>query len=200
MAVEAFPAVPFWDPEQRQHKRIQVVECKCGASERLLVTTDRAMPPEVITKKMQARGWSIAARRADDRCPACSHKSHKEVKTMNKPALNVVSAKTEDRTPGRDEKRLIVLAVEDHYLGPDKGYEPGWSDEKIAIDLGVPRKWVSDLREEFHGPELDPEVSTMMAEMKFIGAKLLEADTTLSELRNKFNGLKERLSKKGLLK
>lgn len=60
-----------------------------------------------------------------------------------------------------------------------KGYDAGWSDEAVAKDLGIPRAWVTSVRDEMFGPAIaddDPR-------------KLLEQISALSEV---VDGMKQK--------
>ncbi|WP_181409841.1 hypothetical protein [Martelella alba] len=51
----------------------------------------------------------------------------------------------------RDDRRIIAAKLDDVY-STDAYVEP-WTDAAVAKDLGVPRAWVSEVREAFFGPE-----------------------------------------------
>ena len=99
------------------------------------------------------------------------------------------------RQPSREEKRLIIMAIEDHYLGPDKGYSDGATDETVAKSLNVPVKWVAELREEFFGPIVNPEYAKIAAELGKLTERFDAHEREGRELRSKLMELKERLSK-----
>jgi hypothetical protein len=62
------------------------------------------------------------------------------------------------------------------YVDNKVGYSKGWTDEKVALDLGVPRVWVKTVREEFFGDEVSNEeireqikdAAAMLAQMRAI--------------------------------
>ena len=56
------------------------------------------------------------------------------------------------RTMQRDDRRIIFEKLNGVYLDEKRGYDPEWSDHKVATDLGVPRAWVEQVREEMFGP------------------------------------------------
>jgi hypothetical protein len=57
------------------------------------------------------------------------------------------------REMSRADRRIIIAKIEEVYLDEQTGYSDGWSDQRVANDLGVPRAWVARLREENFGPE-----------------------------------------------
>lgn len=52
----------------------------------------------------------------------------------------------------RDDRRIIFAKLNELYIDEHKGYCEGWTDQRVAEDLGVPRAWVEALREENFGP------------------------------------------------
>jgi hypothetical protein len=101
------------------------------------------------------------------------------------------------RQPTREDKRLIILEIENHYLGPDKGYTSGSTDESVAKGLNVPVKWVADLREEFFGPLVNPEIGKLNGEVASLLTRLDAHEREGREIRTKLNDIKERLAKAG---
>lgn len=61
------------------------------------------------------------------------------------------------RQPTLDEKRIINGKLLDLY--GDRGYSSGWSDERLAKDLGVARAWVAQVREFSFGPDIDEDAA-----------------------------------------
>lgn len=210
---EKFKLTRTWDErEKKHHTYINVVCSECGKLDSLSVNSAAGLPPEMVVKKMQQRGWVMGQRRQHDVCPDCIIKRVSEKKVTNiadhpkKNAEPVSTAPVMAPVPppiapstSRENKRLVILALEERYLDAQRGYDAGWSDERIAKDLSVPRKLVADIREEFYGPELDVEVAKLRTEVHELDAKLSTLQTVLSDLRAKHNDLKERLSKKGML-
>lgn len=115
----------------------------------------------------------------------------KEEPTMASPNVSALAP----RQPTREDKRLIILEIENHYLGPDKGYSPGTTDETVAKSLNVPVKWVVDLREDFFGPALDPALAALTSELVSISARFEVHEREGRELRTKLMEMKERLAK-----
>lgn len=73
------------------------------------------------------------------------------------------------RTMGFDEKRIIIAKLQDVYVDHKTGYDRGWSDKRVAEDLGVPRAWVAEVRETNFGPARDnDEVREVLAEARTV--------------------------------
>lgn len=72
---------------------------------------------------------------------------------VQRPILTIVKEpKVETKTTiGRDERRIILAKLQEVYVDEKSGYQQGWSDEKVAADLGVPDGIVSWLRAENFG-------------------------------------------------
>ena len=164
----------------------------------------------------------MGKKRKDDLCPKCASKSHQvRAAQPQKPlrfeplpvhpvqivttlpiapkehpmTAEIATITPPPRSPSREDKRLIILAIEDHYLGPDKGYAAGVTDATVAANLNVPAKWVADLREEFFGPLVNPEFSKLAAELGQLTNRLDAHEREGRELRTKLMDLKERLAK-----
>jgi hypothetical protein len=136
-----------------------------------------------ITKKMEGRGWRIGVRRRDHRCPKCaamkaappnfanaphatfskalnSHPSTKVLANMTQqhlPPPKLAADNTREMT--REDRRIIFEKLQDSYLDDTVGYTKDWSDEKVALDLNVPRAWVVTLRKENFGDNAGNEMA-----------------------------------------
>lgn len=123
-----------------------------------------------ITKKLEQDGWKVGERIRDDRCPACvrldenERKAKLKVVPKEKPMTNAIAEAP--RAASREEKRIILAKLDDVYDTNRQRYSQSWTDHKVATDLGVPRAWVSDLRDQLYGPEGNPEITSMLAEAK----------------------------------
>lgn len=86
------------------------------------------------------------------------------------------------RTPTFDEKRLIILSLQDHYVSEVVGYEPGYTDQRVGNELGVPWKWVAEIRDAMFGPVRDnEEVREVLAEARSLKD---EVDATISSIED----------------
>jgi hypothetical protein len=95
--------------------------------------------------------WIVGSVHRKDQCPACAarRKPRKE-KTMELTVAATGSQAEPPRVCSREDRRIIMDKLEEVY-GKDS-YKSPWTDNGVAKDLGVPRDWVSKLREEFFGP------------------------------------------------
>lgn len=80
--------------------------------------------------------------------------NRKTAPTEKKEMTNIVAmvVPEEPKKLGRDERRLVFEKLNEHYVSEATGYANGWSDKRVADELGCPRKWVEDVREEMFGP------------------------------------------------
>lgn len=100
--------------------------------------------------------------------------------------------------PTREQKRAINARLGEVHNG--EGYADAWTDEKLGAELNVPRKWVADIREEFHGPaineaaareraklvhELHRDMKTAKSTLAGLLDKVAAAETTLKGLETR---------------
>lgn len=172
------------------------VKCRsCGSEDRMNVSAGvgRILPDKEITKKLEAKGWEIASNGADI-CPACLKQQKEQRKTiaMNKNviAMQPAAAANSVRAPSRDDQRIIFEKLGEVYYNEATGYTQGWSDQKVATDLGVPRKWVEDIREQFFGPiGTNPEMSAFVKEYEEVIAVAKPALDDARRLRDEVDKL-----------
>ena len=96
------------------------------------------------------------------------------------------------RQPGFVEKRIIFSKLEEVYLDEKVGYSGDWTDQKMATSLGVPRKWIEDIRESNFGPAANNEEQRRLTdEATNIRAEL---EVFASKCRDEVKGFNERLA------
>jgi hypothetical protein len=144
---------------------------------------------QFVKRKLEARGWKIS-NRAGHRCPKCF--SSIKATAARRASENAAAANGETpvsavtpikslkevgaRMLGRDDRRIIFEKLNDVYLNDKVGYSAGWTDERVATDLGVPRAWVKLIRDENFGEEMANEEITQ---------KVVEASKVLDEIKQK---------------
>lgn len=109
--------------------------CECGAIE--YSTTRAGLSPKAHEQHFRNNGWIVGNGPRRDKCPSCEKKA-------KRPDLKVVETESKPREMTRDERLIIMDKVRDVHDG-DR-YGAGWSDKKVADDLGVPKAWVEDIR------------------------------------------------------
>ena len=66
----------------------------------------------------------------------------------------------------RSDRQVIFNKLQDVYPKEDVGYAEGWDDDRVAKDLGVPRAWVTTIREENFGPIVDEAAKARAVEVQ----------------------------------
>ena len=144
--------------------------------------------------KFENIGWSMGKTAAQHRCPKCFTTIRRRKEDMKKSTSDAVEVSNKivqmvqpeigteimtknmtvtqepeaPKRPTRDEKRIIFQTIDGVYVGEKTGYSEGWNDKRIASDLGVPVIWVSTIREENFGPDIDQAMATLINEAKAI--------------------------------
>lgn len=132
---------------------------KCNEKETFVQNGTGRKPPKAAEQYFRNRGWVIGARPSVDRCPSCwafQSKPSPKYEPMFEKEKPVTAEKAEaPQEPSREERRIIFAKLQDVYLDETSGYDKGWTDHAVALDLGVPRAWVAAIREENFGPAKD---------------------------------------------
>lgn len=183
-----------------QWRIVARVTCrKCGVSDSIgLSTVGGLLPPNIITKKMQQRGWTIGANEQWDYCPGCSNTMKEAkpamLKVVDQAATTAAPSPSEQppRQMDRDDRRIIFARLNDVYLDAKRGYDSGWSDHRVATELGVPRKWVEQIRvENFGDAGTNAEMSEFYEQAQALIAEGRKALTEAREFYEKAKALME---------
>lgn len=133
-----------------------------------------------IQKKIVGAKWSIIKGRMI--CPGCEAKRKAEAVAQKREAV-MADAKqtivTDLRQPTREQKRQIMAMLEASYDTASGRYTGGDTDKTVAeaIGGGVMPGWVSEIREEFFGPDGGND------DMRVVACELKEAMKVFTELR-----------------
>jgi hypothetical protein len=163
----------LFDPVQVEYggKRVRGLKATCGKCSAVIKTHVNSMSnggghsadrldEQFCTRRFVAHGWFIGTTPGKHRCPVC-------VKTNNsaKPFAKLEKLKEQIAMPppaeaaeapremSRDDRRLIFAKLNEVYADPKTGYSAHWTDKLVATDLGVPRAWITEIREDMFGPE-----------------------------------------------
>lgn len=165
-----------------------------------------------ICRKLEDAGWLVGRNLKQHRCPECyikikssavrkAREKNEVTEQKSNKVVSIVNASAAEppREMTRDDRRIIFEKLNEVYQNEKTGYEPGWTDHKVAADLGVPRAWVALIRDENFGEELaNEEIRKTVNEAKLIlqDVRLAAAgvETALEQYR-KMSGVVERLSK-----
>lgn len=157
-------------------RALKVIRCReCGATEEM-----RQAPDEVCRSQFAGRGWLIGNNVERDTCPACAAPSKKKEEETVTNTLSILLSESPAPTkleltemtthvpapekadrliigdplakPTRVEISRIIDGLSEAYPLVDKGYDDGWTDEKVAFRLQMPVAWIAAERERSFGP------------------------------------------------
>lgn len=183
-------------PFQGRHVTGAIITCgHCGATKTVPVASFKASEADkddlkraVVVRKLMNEGWLVGKKDSQHRCPGCYtgikvRQKHKLEQLGNVVALpikpEVPASRLEVPEPRKmeiDDRRIIFEKLNEHYVNGKTGYEPGWTDARVATDLGVPRAWVSDVRDQLFGPAgSNEEIRATIAEAQLILTAIKDA-------------------------
>lgn len=201
---------PFTWADAPHGRRDYIIHCgRCGAHETLAAQNyGMSTAASVLPKKFNQRGWRVGSKASKHICPACQQKttdtkpaSPNKAPVMSQtrehtsstripapppaaplPLSAELKAKAEPpRAASVDERRIINDKLGDVYA--DKGYTAGWSDERVAKDLGVPRAWVAQVREMLFGPDINEDDAKALAEAQAILNRMTQLRAEMDRVR-----------------
>jgi len=181
-----------------KHKRAARIKCgHCSEEETVAVNTmqrsggdDEEVIERMVGQKFEKHGWKVAKVAVQHRCPRCftaikatNARKHKEDHKMDNKVVPINAEAP--RTMTRDERRIIFEKLNDVYVSEKVGYMEDWNDEKVAKDLGVARAWVSGLREEMFGPDINEQSTRVIAEAREVMGEIKAvAESTVSVVKS----------------
>lgn len=143
---------------------------------------------QTVKRKLEKDGWFIGNSWRQDRCPRCIAEQRSATardtieRQKEKQQVSVVSARPNPqallppggivngevmRKPSFEENKLIRMKLEEVYIENNGGYQPGWTDARVATDLGCPRAWVAANREmNFGTVTTNPEIEIALRDVK----------------------------------
>lgn len=132
--------------------KIQCGHCGFNGAVPLNSSLSSENEAKIIQRKFEEIGWKIGKIQTQHRCPRCfsAIKNAAIVKSQRK-ENQVTQPQTQPREMQKEDKRLIFAKI--HEVYGDNSYLDNWTDAKVAIDLGVPRAWVKQVREADFGAE-----------------------------------------------
>ena len=121
--------------------------------------------------------------------------SSKVVPMLN--STTAISSQTVDLPRGmsREERRIIFEKLHAVYVSEEVGYAEDWSDEKVANDIKAPRAWVSIVREEMFGPDVNEQSVKLIAEAKALLDEIKTAKQSMDALISKAETIEQALQK-----
>lgn len=168
---------------ERQTKAMRIV-CGCGTIG--YFPHERGVsrkPPMAAAQHFQNKGWQVGNAPKKDVCPDCLRKPKRKEGTTMATTKPVAEA---PRDMTREDRRIINDKLDSVYS--QDAYKAPWTDSAVAKDLGVPRDWVAQVRDQFFGPAgsnplfddylaqreaLKLEYATVSAEQKALGERFV---------------------------
>jgi hypothetical protein len=162
----------------RDTRGLPHVTCRCDECEAEVIircahlTKDRERTKFAVDEgqaiiKLRSNGWSFVKNTL--RCPKCEE-NRKEKNVSKEPTVVTLTPPVVPplRQPTREQKRLIVAALDDAYDMTNLRYKGLETDKGIAEMLGdgTMPGWVAAVREDMFGPDGNEEMSDLAGEVK----------------------------------
>lgn len=175
---------------------------RCGGHADLQISSHE--PPEKIVKRAERVGWHISNSRAE--CPICVNRDRSREKPKTDwlakareglkerfPEMAVSPIPTA-RAPSADQRQRIRALLDANFDDAKGRYLDGFSDQKIAEDLSVPRVFVEQIREAAYGPiRVSPDAEKLERDIKAALEKMAGLEKELSVVRQSVSGFDARL-------
>lgn len=170
---EMISAIPACTPS-RSDVRIFCSKdgCKQGTAVSL---TKSLLPPEVILKKFQQRGWRDVTKKPV--CPTCQEKE-KPVSKLDPIIQPVGDDNMQNASPdAKKQHRKIMEALFLTFDEEAKRYSKDYSDQRVAEETGAPVSAVKKCREDYFGTLAIPD------EVDVVKGMIAEAERQIANLR-----------------
>lgn len=148
MSIRIFPevSIPFGTNQATKAMRITCAHCG-GLAYFPVATGGNTDAPIEAGQHFQNKGWMVGGDPETDFCRKHSTPAkRKGPKTMT----NTAPMADKPREMGREDRRIINDKLDEVY--GREAYKAPWTDAAVAKDLGVPRDWVVQVRDQFFGP------------------------------------------------
>lgn len=201
MSQRRFEVVNVWHGEQRR-SAYRIVCSACRMHEDFVNNGVRRVHPKAAEQRFRNGGWIVAKKAAHGLCADCiaalrARRSqvlvlNAEPASLARKSGSVVDMNEKAAPPpamGRDEKRIINMKLHEVYVDERVGYDKGWTDARVSKELGVPRAWVTDVREDLFGPVREPEALAPLREAQ------TRTEERIADLRKRHEALAQDIAK-----
>lgn len=174
-----FPTLSVRGEDGRTHIR-PMIECVTCHARETAVRNGSVEDDELFRKK----GWEVGKSSTFDVCPMCV-KARGQKGTVVKMEDHVKKNGEAAPSPemSKEDGRIISRLIEDRWDEAGGCYKPGWSDAKLAEEVGRPVEWIRQRRElDFGGTGEDPGI------VDFLKAQVA-LSTDLAGLRSEMDQL-----------
>jgi hypothetical protein len=170
------------------------------------------MPPDKAKKVFANKGWRFWGKsttcpehtRKDDRMPANDSRTTLRAvanSTASEIALGFAVAPIASEE-AKVAKRMAIMLLEDKFDAKGGRYKDGFSDLKVAKEVGLAEAAVSEIREEFFGPIREPaEIGELREKLAALQAQAdgfeREWEASQKAAREKLNGMIESIAATG---
>jgi hypothetical protein len=145
-----------------------------------------------VERMARAKGWDCDKNRPRRTiCPDCKARPPLKV-TAPKPTKPTIPKETPMTTsalrPATPDERMRIRHKLDEVFDDSKGmYLDGYSDQRVAEDLKLPRKMIEQIREAAYGPiRTDPELDQLRTDIAALVAQASTLANRLAEVEKRF--------------
>jgi hypothetical protein len=180
--------------EGKPHRAMRVYCCNCGKPGTCIANALRfgvgadCREERMIARKFTNLGWDIDLRKGKHHCPECQmpipvKRQKPDVVELTQDDISQEEQMTEatvvpmptSKPMSREDRRIIFEKLNEVYANEAVGYEAPWTDDKVARDLGIPRAWVTQMREENFGPaQSNVEIDEAVKAAKELAAEVVK--------------------------
>jgi len=171
---------------------------QCG--ETLDLTLNSNHNADAVERRARAKGWDCDKNRASRTiCPDCKARPRPQITAATpKPLPRPVAAKPASPItmeipmtpvrPATPDERMRIRHKLDEVFDDSKGmYLDGYSDQRVAEDLKLPRKMIEQIREAAYGPiRTDPELDQLRTDIAALVAQASTLANRLAEVEKRF--------------
>ena len=154
---------------------------QCG--ETLDISLAASRHADDVERCARAKGWDCDKNRPRRTlCPDCKARPRAVItRKPTTPTIRTDMPMTSTVRPATPDERMRIRHKLDEVFDDSKGmYLDGFSDQRVAEDLKLPRKMIEQIREAAYGPiRTDPEIDQLRTD---IAALIAQASTLANRL------------------
>ena len=189
----------------RPHRAMRIYCYRCGKPGTCVQNTlafgsgAEKKEERMVARKFTTMGWLVDVGRGKHFCPECQ--ASPQIKPVTQGKVEMKEEKEMGttvvplaRAMSRDDRRIIFEKLNEIYIDEKQGYAPPWTDDKVAKDLGTPRVWVAQVRDEMFGPVAsNSEIEEAIASANAIKCEMVKAKEQFEKLTHASEAMMKRL-------
>lgn len=162
----------------------------CG--ETLDLTLNSPYHADGVERMARAKGWDCDKNRPSRTiCPDCKARPRQPIMAATMKPTKLTIRKEMPMTtvrPASPDERMRIRHKLDGVFDDAKGmYLDGFSDQRVAEDLRLPRKMIEQIREAAYGPiRTDPEIDLLRTDIAALIAQASTLANRLAEVEKRF--------------